>query len=46
MDQLLLRSGDSYRQLATFPTYVIFFCQFDYYGRGWARYRFEDRERE
>ena len=24
MDQLLLRSGDSYRQLATFPTYVIF----------------------
>ena len=44
MDQLLLRSGDSYRQLATFPTYVIFFCQFDYYGRGWARYRFEDRE--
>ena len=26
MDQLLLRSGDSYRQLATFPTYVIFFC--------------------
>ena len=44
MDQLLLRSGDSYRQLATFSTYVIFFCQFDYYGRGWARYRFEDRE--
>ena len=44
MDQLLLRSCDSYRQLATFPTYVIFFCQFDYYGRGWARYRFEDRE--
>ena len=44
MDQLLLRSGDSYRQLATFPTYVIFFCQFDYYGRGWARYRFENRE--
>ena len=44
MDQLLLRSSDSYRQLATFPTYVIFFCQFDYYGRGWARYRFEDRE--
>ena len=44
MNQLLLRAGDSYRQLATFPTYVIFFCQFDYYGRGWARYRFEDRE--
>ena len=44
MDQLLLRSGDNYRQLATFPTYVIFFYQFDYYGRGWARYRFEDRE--
>ncbi|WP_156648274.1 hypothetical protein [Limosilactobacillus ingluviei] len=36
MDQLLLRSSDSYRQLATFPTYVIFFCQFDSAAAGRA----------
>ena len=31
--------------MANYPTYVIFFCNFDYYHRGLARYQFEFREK-
>ena len=44
MDQEILNSGDDYDKLANCPTYVIFFCNFDYYRRGLARYQFEFRE--
>ena len=45
MDQEILNSGDDYDKLANYPTYVIFFCDFDYYHRGLARYQFEFREK-
>ena len=45
MDQEILNSGDDYDKLANYPTYVIFFCNFDYYHRGLARYQFEFREK-
>ena len=45
MDQEILNSGDDYDKLANCPTYVIFFCNFDYYRRGLARYQFEFREK-
>ena len=45
MDQEILNSGDDYDKLANYPTYVIFFCNFDYYRRGLARYQFEFREK-
>ena len=41
-----LRPREGYRQLAAVPTYVIFYCDFDYYGRGAAMYRFENYERK
>ena len=44
-DQEILNSGDDYDKLANYPTYVIFFCNFDYYRRGLARYQFEFREK-
>ena len=44
MDQQLLHDGEQYRRLAQLPTYVIFFCSFDYYGESKIRYCFEDRE--
>lgn len=43
MDGELLRPGDDYEKLHRRPTYVIFFCDFDYYGRGWPEYDFEMR---
>ena len=45
MDQEILSSGDDYDKLANYPTYVIFFCNFDYYRRGLARYQFEFRDK-
>ena len=45
MDQEILNIGDDYDKLANYPTYVIFFCNFDYYQRGLARYQFEFREK-
>ena len=45
MDQEILNSGDDYDKLANCPTYVIFFCNFDYYRRGLAHYQFEFREK-
>ena len=45
MDQEILNIGDDYDKLADYPTYVIFFCNFDYYQRGLARYQFEFREK-
>ena len=45
MDQEILNSGDDYDKLANCPTYVIFFCNFDYYRRGLARYQFEFRDK-
>ena len=45
MDQKILNIGDDYDKLANYPTYVIFFCNFDYYQRGLARYQFEFREK-
>ncbi|WP_019206936.1 Rpn family recombination-promoting nuclease/putative transposase [Limosilactobacillus ingluviei] len=45
MDQEILNSGDDYDKLANYPTYVIFFCNFDYYHRGLARYQFEFRDK-
>ena len=43
VDRNILGPGDRYEKLARFPTYVIFFCDFDYYGLGWPEYRFEWR---
>lgn len=43
IDYDILDVGDSYGKLAHYPTYVIMFCDFDYYGRGRSRYRFENR---
>ena len=45
MDQEILNIGDDYDKLANYPTYVIFFCNFDYYQRDLARYQFEFREK-
>ena len=45
MDQEILNIGDDYDKLANYPTYVIFFCNFDYYQRGLARSQFEFREK-
>lgn len=41
VDHSLLRAGADYRLLDKYPTYVIMFCDFDYFGRGWARYEFK-----
>lgn len=42
-DHNILGPGDSYAKLKDYPTYVIFFCDFDYYQQGRAEYRFEWR---
>ncbi len=41
IDHGLLLPGKDYRDLSLHPTYVIMFCDFDYFGYGWARYVFE-----
>lgn len=43
VDHSILGSGDNYEKLAGYPTYVIFFCDFDYYGQDRPEYRFEWR---
>ena len=40
----ILNPGDGFEKLAAYPTYVIIFCDFDYYGKGRARYQFENRD--
>ncbi|MBD5805763.1 Rpn family recombination-promoting nuclease/putative transposase [Limosilactobacillus walteri] len=42
IDHGVLLPGKNYQDLSDHPTYVIMFCDFDYYGRGWARYTFEN----
>ncbi|WP_267202734.1 Rpn family recombination-promoting nuclease/putative transposase, partial [Limosilactobacillus kribbianus] len=39
----VLRPGDSYDEQHVNPIYVIFFCDFDYYGDGAMAYEFEMR---
>ncbi|MCZ3668105.1 Rpn family recombination-promoting nuclease/putative transposase [Limosilactobacillus vaginalis] len=39
----ILNVGDDYTKLAQYPTYIIMFCDFDYFGRGWSKYQFENR---
>ncbi|MCD7122360.1 Rpn family recombination-promoting nuclease/putative transposase [Limosilactobacillus albertensis] len=41
IDHSLLQPGLNYRELTKYSTYVIMFCNFDFFGRGWARYEFE-----
>lgn len=41
VDHSLLHPGDDYQVLAKYPVYVLMFCQFDYFGRGWASYPFD-----
>ncbi|MBC8743207.1 Rpn family recombination-promoting nuclease/putative transposase [Lactobacillus sp. Marseille-P7033] len=41
IDHGLLHPGEDYSILNQYPTYIIMFCNFDYFGRGWARYEFE-----
>ena len=43
VDYSILGPGDNYEKLAGYPTYVIFFCDFDYYGQDRPEYRFEWR---
>lgn len=38
----ILNVGDSYEKLGGYPTYVIMFCDFDYFGLGWSKYEFEN----
>ncbi len=40
VDHELLRPGDNYSVLNNYPTYIIMFCNFDYFKQGWARYEF------
>ena len=42
VDHSLLLPEKNYQDLRKHPTYIIMFCDFDYYGRGWARYTFEN----
>lgn len=44
IDEKLLHHRERYGELAAHPTYVIFFCNFDYFGKGRARYQFENRD--
>lgn len=39
----ILNVGDDYTKLAQYPTYIIMFCDFDYFGCGWSKYQFENR---
>ncbi|MBD5805727.1 Rpn family recombination-promoting nuclease/putative transposase [Limosilactobacillus walteri] len=41
VDHGLLHPGEDYSILNHYPTYIIMFCNFDYFGRGWARYEFK-----
>ena len=41
IDSELLMPGDDYQKLLNYPTYVIMFCNFDYFQRGWAKYQFD-----
>lgn len=43
VDYSILGPGDNYEKLVGYPTYVIFFCDFDYYGQDRPEYRFEWR---
>lgn len=43
VDHSILGPGDNYEKLAGYPTYVIFFCDFDYYGQDRPEYLFEWR---
>lgn len=43
VDHSILGPGDNYEKLAGYPTYVVFFCDFDYYGQDRSEYRFEWR---
>lgn len=43
VDYSILGPGDNYEKLAGYPTYVIFFCDFNYYGQDRPEYRFEWR---
>ena len=40
VDHELLRPEDNYSVLNNYPTYIIMFCNFDYFKQGWARYEF------
>lgn len=42
-DHNILSPGDSYAKLKHYPTYIVFFCDFDYYRKGRVKYRFEWR---
>ena len=42
----ILNVGDSYQKLAKYPTYVIMFCDFDYFQRDQVEYCFENRSVE
>lgn len=42
-DHNILSPGDSYDKLKHYPTYIVFFCDFDYYQKGRVKYRFEWR---
>lgn len=39
----ILNVGDGYQKLADYPTYVIMFCDFDYFERDQVEYCFENR---
>lgn len=43
LDYDIIRIGDQYNKLQQYPTFVIAFCDFDYYGCGQAKYEFENR---
>lgn len=43
LDYDIIRVGEQYNKLQDYPTYVITFCDFDYYGRGRSKYVFEER---
>ncbi|WP_295729332.1 Rpn family recombination-promoting nuclease/putative transposase [uncultured Limosilactobacillus sp.] len=44
LDFDILGPGEGFEKLATCPTYVIIFCDFDYYGKGRVQYEFENRD--
>ncbi|MCH3922666.1 Rpn family recombination-promoting nuclease/putative transposase [Limosilactobacillus sp.] len=39
----LLKPGDDYKQFNDLPVYVVFFCDFDYYGLDFPDYSFDER---
>lgn len=42
-DHNILSPGDNYDKLKHYPTFIVFFCDFDYYQKGRSEYRFEWR---